>query len=249
VENRDVLVRLAPAPDLTVTYGPDPDQVADIRLPAADGPAPLVMLWHGGFWRARWDRAHASPMAADLAGHGLVVANVEYRRTGWPATFADVAAAADAVPELIEQSAPGRIDLSRTVYAGHSAGGQLALWAALRDRFPAGTPGRVERVLGVSGVLGLAPVADLADAYRLDLDVGAVEALLGGGPDEVPDRYAAADPAALGVPEPAVVIVHGDVDGRVPVAMSRRYAASRLATANCESTMTNMVRSRRPSRT
>jgi acetyl esterase/lipase len=217
-ENRGVLSAPAPAPDLTVSYGPEPDQVADVRLPAG-GPAPLVLLWHGGFWRPAWDRTHVAPMAAALAGEGFAVATVEYRRTGWTQTSADVAAAADAVPGLVSQAVPGRVDLARTVYSGHSAGGQLALWAA------AARPGKAGRP-GPAGVLALAPVADLAEAYRLDLDGGAVAAFLGGGPDEVPDRYAAASPAALGPPGVPVVVMHGCADGRVPVAMSRRYAAA-----------------------
>lgn len=226
MENRDILVRPAPAPDLTVSYGPHPDQVADVRLPAHSGPAPLLMLWHGGFWRAEHDRAHLGPMATDLAGRGYAVATVEYRRVGWPTIFTDVAEAADAVPALIEQVVPGRVERHRVVYAGHSAGGHLAVWAALRDRLPAGAPGRVTDLPRTTGVLALAPVLDLAEAYRLDLDGGAVAGLLGGGPDDVPERYAAADPAALGVPGPPVVVLHGDVDRSVPVEMSRRYAAA-----------------------
>jgi acetyl esterase/lipase len=208
--NRGILSRSAPAPDLTVAYGPHPDQVADIRLPAGGGPAPLVMLWHGGFWRPQWDRTHTGPMSAELAARGFTVATVEYRRSGWPETFTDVALAADAVPRLVERAT------ERVVYMGHSAGGHLALWAVLR---------RDKRGPAPVGVVALAPVADLGDAYRLDLDGGAVAALLGGGPDEVPDRYAAADPAALGAPDVPVVLVHGDDDDRVPVEMSRRYAA------------------------
>jgi acetyl esterase/lipase len=233
VENRDVFGRPSPAPDLTVSYGPHPDLVADIRLPPATAgprPAPLLLLWHGGFWRAEYDRAYLGPMASDLAGRGFLVASVEYRRTGggggWPTTFTDVAGAADAVPALIEQAIPGRVDQCRVVYAGHSAGGHLAVWAALRDRLPAGAPGRSPSIPHVTGVLALAPVLDLADAYRLGLDGDAVDALLGGSPEKVPGRYAATDPAALGAPAPRVVLVHGDRDERVPLDMSRRYQAT-----------------------
>jgi acetyl esterase/lipase len=234
-ENRDVLGRPAPPADLTVSYGPHPDQVADVRFPpAGGGPVPLVLLWHGGFWRAAYDRAHLGPMASDLAGRGFAVASVEYRRTGpgagggggWPVTFTDVAEAADAVPVLIEKAAPGRVARDRVVYAGHSAGGHLAVWAALRDRLPAGAPGRAGSLPRVAGVLVLAPVIDLADAHRLGLDGDAVDALLGGGPEKVPDRYAATDPAALGTPGTRLMLVHGDRDSRVPVAMSRRYAVA-----------------------
>jgi acetyl esterase/lipase len=224
-ENRGILSRPAPPPDLTIRYGPHPDQVADVRLPATDGPAPLVLLWHGGFWRPQWDRTHLGPLAADLAARGLVAANVEYRRAGWPTTFTDVAAAADTVAGQLERAAPGQVDQSRIVYTGHSAGGHLALWAALRHRLPAPAPGHVDGPPRVAGVLALAPVADLAEAYRLDLDRGAVEAFLGGGPQDVPDRYAAVDPVTLGTPAAPVVLVHGDRDDRVPVEMSRRYAA------------------------
>jgi acetyl esterase/lipase len=225
-EDRGVLSRPAPEPDLTVSYGPDPDQVADIRLPGGSAQAPLVLLWHGGFWRPQWDRIHAGSLAAGLAAAGFVAANVEYRRGGWPATLLDVAAAADAVPGLVEQSLPGRVDQGRIIYMGHSAGGHLALWAALRHRLPASAPARLDHAPHVAGVVALAPVTDLADAYRLDLDGGAVGAFLGGGPEDVPDRYAAADPAALGAPSASVVVLHGDDDGRVPVDMSRRYAAA-----------------------
>jgi acetyl esterase/lipase len=230
---RDVLSRWAPGPDFTVGYGAE--QVADVRRPPGD-PVGAVLFLHGGFWRDVYDRAHVGPAAVALAAAGFVTITPEYRRTGapgapgapgmpgmpgvpgaevggWPGTFDDVAAAVREVPAMVANGLP-------LVLAGHSAGGQLALWAAAglaRD----GRPPR--------GVLALAPVADLAAAYQLDLDRGAVAALLGGGPVEFPGRYAAADPMALlplGVP---VVLVHGDRDARVPVEISRRYAAAATA--------------------
>lgn len=74
------LLGLAPvAPDRTLAYGPHPDQVVDLY---GAGAGPLVVLLHGGFWRAAYDRRHLSPCAAELARRGLPVALVEYRRVG-----------------------------------------------------------------------------------------------------------------------------------------------------------------------
>ncbi|MEQ4300657.1 alpha/beta hydrolase [Plantactinospora sp. B6F1] len=222
---REVLTRPAPPPDRCLRYGTGPEQVADLRLPATGPALPLVVVVHGGFWRAEYDRRHTDPLAADLAGRGYPVAQLEYRRTGqpgggWPGTFDDVAAGIIALTGLVEAVLPaGRMAPGPPVLLGHSAGGHLALWAALR------APDRVR------GVLALAPVSDLAEAYRLDLDGGAVAALLGGGPEDVPDRYAAADPARSAAPPVRTSIVHGTLDRQVPVAASRRYAAGADDTA------------------
>ncbi|WP_406039609.1 alpha/beta hydrolase [Micromonospora sp. NBC_00898] len=220
---RAVLTRPAPPPDATVAYGDHPEQVADLRRPAGDGPPrPLVVVVHGGFWRAEYDRSHTGPMAAALAALGHPVAQVEYRRTGqpdggWPHTLTDVLAGVAALPGLAAAALPGRVAAVPPILVGHSAGGHLALYVAARAPETVG------------GVLALAPVADLAEAYRLDLDSGAVAALLGGGPTEVPDRYAAADPSALVSVRVRSVVVHGGQDRQVPVVMSRSWVASARA--------------------
>lgn len=203
-----MLTRPAPPPDRTLRYGSDPDQLIDLRLPAEIS-KPLVVAIHGGFWRARWDRAHLGPFAADLVSNGWPVATLEFRRVGrdggWPGTFEDVRAALDAVPG----------ELGEPILTGHSAGGHLALWAA----------GEVP----VRGVLALAPVADLEAGYAQRLGDDAVRELLGGGPAEVPDRYTAADPMRR-PPVGPVTIVHGTEDEEVPIAISRRFAAAKGAT-------------------
>ncbi|MFF5070531.1 alpha/beta hydrolase family protein [Micromonospora olivasterospora] len=220
---RAVLSRPAPPPDATVAYGGHPDQIADLRCPAGDGPArPLVVVVHGGFWRAEYDRTHTGPLAAALAALGHPVAQLEYRRTGqpgggWPNTLTDVLAGVAALPGLAGPVLGDRILSGPPLLVGHSAGGHLALYAA------ASAPPTV------GGVLALAPVADLVEAYRLDLDSGAVAALLGGGPEEHPERYAAADPRALVNGATPTVIVHGLLDRQVPVALSRSYVAAARA--------------------
>ncbi|MEO3776812.1 alpha/beta hydrolase [Micromonospora sp. B11E3] len=220
---RAVLSRPAPPPDATVAYGGHPDQIADLRLPAGDGPArPLVVVVHGGFWRAEYDRTHTGPLAAALAALGHPVAQLEYRRTGqpgggWPGTLTDVLTGVAALPELAAPVLGDRMPPGPPLLVGHSAGGHLALYAA------ASAPDTV------GGVLALAPVADLAEAYRLDLDSGAVAALLGGGPEDHPERYAAADPRSLVNRSTPTVIVHGLLDRQVPVALSRAYAEAARA--------------------
>ncbi|MDQ7907097.1 alpha/beta hydrolase [Phytohabitans sp. ZYX-F-186] len=214
---RGVLHRPTPPPDATVRYGDHPDQIADVRMPPPRAKArPLVIVVHGGFWRAEWDRSHISPLAAALAAAGYPVAQLEYRRTGqpgggWPGTFADVVAGVTAIPQLMG------LGWAPPLLLGHSAGGHLALWYALAGPAP------------VLGVVALAPVADLAEAHRLDLDQGAVAALLGGGPTEVPDRYAEADPSARTPPGVRSVIIHGARDRHVPVEISRKYTATARA--------------------
>ena len=157
----------------TLSYGPLPEQVADLRLPAATGrPAPLVVVVHGGFWRDEWDRAHAGPQSDGLAAAGYVVATVEYRRVGggggWPATLDDVALLGDTLPGLVADAVGDRVDRSRTVLVGHSAGGHLAAWSAARHRLPADSPWHRATALPV-GVVALAGVLDLGLSERLGL--------------------------------------------------------------------------------
>lgn len=210
---REVLTRPAPGPDRTVAYGDHPDQVLDLRLPAPGHPArPPVVVIHGGFWRAEYDRRHTDPLAADLAERGWPVIQLEYRRTGapdggWPATFEDVEAAMTALPRL------AGVDRA-PLLLGHSAGGHLALWWAGRHR-------------GARGVVALAPVADLAAAHARDLDQGAVVALLGGDPAALPDRFRYAQPVLP--PTVPVTVVHGDRDRQVPVDLNRDWVAAARA--------------------
>jgi acetyl esterase/lipase len=181
------------------SYGPHPDQHVEVFDPKGSRRATIAVL-HGGFWRAAYARDLMEALCRDLAARGYEAWNVEYRRIGagggWPETFDDVSRAVhDAQRPLIT--------------IGHSAGGHLALWLAAE----------VRAALAVSQ----AGVVDLEEAWRLGLSSRAAGELLGGSPEEVPERYAAASPAArvpLGVPQ---LLVHGRRDDIVPPAMSRAY--------------------------
>ncbi|WP_330446338.1 alpha/beta hydrolase [Streptomyces anulatus] len=234
------------APDRSAAYGDHPDQVIDFYAPR-DGRtgAPLVVLLHGGAWRAPYDRAHVSPLADFLARRGFAVASVEYRRGGddipqqrdgaestrasgadpvagrWPETFDDVAAAMDAMPVLAARELPGA-DVRRIVVTGHSAGGHLALWAAARHVLPEGSPWRLPAPPPLRGVVALAPIADFTTAAELDVCGGAVAQLLGGKAD-FEDRAAQADPGVLLPTGIATAIVQGVEDIVVPQAVSEAY--------------------------
>lgn len=215
------------------TYGPAPEQFADLRLPPGDGPHPVAVVIHGGYWRAAYGLGLMDALAAALTADGWATWNIEYRRIGqpgggWPNTLLDVAAAADHLRTL---AVPHRLDLGRVSTIGHSAGGHLALWLAARHRIAAGHALHTPTPLSVARVVSLAGVADLNQAFDLNLGGGVVRELLGGTPAAVPDRYAAASPAALLPLGPGVrqVLIHGAEDAIVPLVVSTAYQQAAAA--------------------
>ena len=232
-EEKSVFSHAPVAPDATAAYGDHPDQVIDFFAPrraGGPGPAPVVVVLHGGAWRAPHDRRHISPFADFLARRGFAVASVEYRRGGdgdslagrWPDTFDDVAAALDALPALVRESLP-QADPRRTVLTGHSAGGHLALWGAARHVLPADSPWRGGSPVTLRGVVALAPIADLAIGDKLDVCGGAVRQLLGGD-EHFGERQPYADPALLLPTGIATTLVQGRADLDVPQAVAESYA-------------------------
>jgi acetyl esterase/lipase len=205
-------------------YGPHASQRADLYLPSGPGPHPVMVLIHGGSWSKRYGKIVMRGLAGDLVRRGWAVWNIEYRRLeaggGWPTTFEDVAAAIDLLPQIEDP----RLDLERVTILGHSAGGHLALWAAGRPNLPAGAPGAFDGPPPVQPrrVISMAGVADLGFAYRL-WHGGAVRALMGGSPEEVPERYAAGDPIRLLPLSIPALIVHGVLDETVSIKLSRSY--------------------------
>ena len=218
----DLFARPRPASDATISYGPDPLQIADLWLPAGDGPHPTVLMVHGGCWQTDIaERTIMDWIAADLRARGIAVWNIEYRGVdrpggGYPGTFHDVAAAADA---LRDQAARHHLDLSRLVAVGHSAGGHLALWLAARPRLPQGSPLRTADPLPIHAVVSLGGLPDLEEAARSENGCGnAVIARLTAGHF---DDTSVPRLAPLGVPQ---VLVNGTEDRIIPTAYAEGYA-------------------------
>ena len=198
-EDRSVLSRAARDPDEQLRYGDHADQVIDYWH--AKEYRPLVVFVHGGFWRPEYDRMHARPLGEALSDLGWPVLSVEYRREpGDPdVTTTDVRTALDALPDLVDVHAG-------YVLIGHSAGGQLALWAA-----------SILNPVRLRGVIALAPVADLLMADRMGLDGGAVQAFIGSGVRN--DLDSVNLPASIA----PVSLIHGTRDTIVPISVTESY--------------------------
>jgi acetyl esterase/lipase len=217
----DLLGRPRPGPDATVHYGADPLQAADVWLPAGRGTHPVVLMVHGGCWTsAIADRTIMNWIAADLRARGIAVWNIDYRGVdrggGYPNTFLDAAAAADALRTHARQY---RLDASHVVAIGHSAGGHLALWLAGRPRLPAGSPLRSAHPLPIREVISLGGLPDLEEAATTPNGCGneVVHQLVG-------TRYADTSVprlAPLGLPQ---VLINGRQDRIIPVAYAEGYA-------------------------
>ena len=190
-----------PAADARIAYGPEPLQFGDLRVPAGGGPFPLAVVLHGGYWQATYNLIHTGALCRALADAGIASWNLEYRCVGvpageWPGPRDDLERALDHLPRL-----PFEHD-GRTVLVGHSAGGQLALWAAKRAQLP---------------VVALAPVSDVRDAAGRR------------GPNSAPARFMAPEHYADGSPVELLplgvrqVVIHGTADEDVPYEMSVRY--------------------------
>jgi len=209
----DILSRQPAKADARLTYGADPNQFLDLRLPAdRSKPHPLVINIHGGYWRAKYDLTHAGHLCSVLAAKGLASANLEYRRVGndgggWPGTFADIRSAYQFLMQNAQRNA---FDKQKVIVMGHSAGGQLALCLAAHEP-------------SLKAVISLAGVVDLQRAHQLHLSNDAVVEFLHGTPTEVPDHYHEADPMTLSIPSTHQWLVHGTGDNVVPPAFSRDY--------------------------
>jgi len=218
------------APPAVLAYGGHADQHLELRLPAGEGPHPVAVLVHGGYWRSRWACDLMDPLALDLVARGFAAVNLEYRRPdehGWAATTADLAAGLQALVPAAAAGTP--LDLARVALLGHSAGGQLVvrLAADLADGADAGAD--TDAVVRPALTVSLAGVLDLVTGDRRWLSEGAVAGALGGRAADVPDVYAASSPLArvpVGAPLAVVVGVGDDLD---LLDASRTFAAAALA--------------------
>ena len=230
----DLVEREKPAPDATVDYGTDPYQKVDVWVPQGKGPFPTVLMVHGGCWTTSIaDRSLMNWIADDLRKDGIAVWNVDYRGVdrpggGYPGTFTDAAAAADA---LKTNARKYHLDAKHVVAVGHSAGGHLALWLAARGKIARTSPLYTRSPLKIAHAISLGGLPDLeATAASPDNGCGVeVVGKLVGAPGSRPDVYADTSVPRLlpiGVTQD---LVNGQDDKIIPLRMGTAYVAAARA--------------------
>ena len=230
----DLVEREKPAPDATVDYGTDPYQKVDVWVPQGKGPFPTVLMVHGGCWTTSIaDRSLMNWIADDLRKDGIAVWNVDYRGVdrpggGYPGTFTDAAAAADA---LKANARKYHLDAKHVVAVGHSAGGHLALWLAARGKIARTSPLYARSPLKIAHAISLGGLPDLeATAASPDNGCGIeVVGKLVGTPGTRKDVYADTSVPRLlpiGVTQD---LVNGQDDKIIPLRMGTDYVAAARA--------------------
>jgi acetyl esterase/lipase len=203
LSSRDILTLPCPAADARITYGSQPRQFADLRIPGSpDQRRPVVITIHGGFWRNQFNLTYMGHLCTALKRLGIATWNIEFRSIGdrggaWPGTFDDVAAAAAHLRTIAGQY---HLDLDRTIALGHSAGGHLGLWLSSKTK--------------LRGVVGLGAVADIGRARKLHLSNGVVDLL---------HAPASGDPMQILPLHTSQRLFHGKDDDIVPIDLVRRY--------------------------
>lgn len=225
----DYLALNGPAPTRHVAYGAAPSQFAELFQPAGQGPFPVAVIIHGGCWTKHFGGiTQMRNMAGDLAARGIAVWNVEYRRYdedggGYPGMYHDVATAMDRLRTLAPEH---KLDLSRIVLVGHSAGGHLAQWAGSRAKLPRSSPLYVADPLPVPVVISLGGLADLRNEQALiktscDRDMAQ---LAGVASATRPDIFSDTSPAEMLPAGVRTVLIHGEFDNISPLRVGQDYA-------------------------
>jgi acetyl esterase/lipase len=176
----------------------------------------------------QYDLSHIGHLCTALTARGIITCNVEYRRIGnpgggWPGTFQDVSLATRST--LQTMGPDPRLDRAQTAVIGHSAGGHLALWLAGLHRIKENSPLYEHQRQTLTGAISLAGVSDLRLAWKQKLGHDTVTRLMGGTPNEHPDRYDAGSPIELLPTGSRHVLVHGADDDTVPISQSEAFVA------------------------
>ncbi|UQA97858.1 S9 family peptidase [Streptomyces halobius] len=200
--------------------GPGGRVHALVQQPPGDGPFPTVFDIHGGPTWHDSDAFASSPAA--WVDHGFAVVRVNYRgSTGYGRAWTDALKHRVGLIELEDIAAvrewavaSGLADPDRLILAGGSWGGYLTLLGlgTQPDAWAAG--------------LAAVPVADYVTAYNDEMEAlkAMDRTLLGGTPEEVPERFEASSPLTYVDSVRAPVYISAGVnDPRCPIRQVENY--------------------------
>lgn len=225
---QDYLAMHGRSADEHVAYGPASSQFVELFRARGSGPFPVVVLVHGGCWARQYGGLRQiAPLAGALADKGWMVWSIEYRGIdeeggGFPGTYLDVA---QALQRLSGEASRLNIDLSRIVVVGHSAGAQLALWAAARHRIATGSALYSATPMRLPTVIGLGALPDLKDAGDIRRACGVNAVALTGKPQPGREEvFADTSPQSMLPIGSEMILINGELDSVAPPAIAKHFA-------------------------
>ena len=193
----------------------------------------LIIWVHGGAWRSG---TKSGVPIAKLREQGFAIASVEYRLSPvakFPAQIHDIKSA---IRFLRSNADRFGVDADRFVLAGSSAGGHLAVLAAVSDGMPelSGSlqtdvkiSSSVQAVVSFYGAGNLQTILAQSTPFGLGVRVPALELFLGGLPDKEPTLARLASPVEhIDARDPPLWLFHGDQDPQMPINQSHELVGA-----------------------
>ena len=163
---------------LDIAYGPGDRETLDILYPDRDGPFPLIVFLHGGYWLSMTKDSYS------FIGENFIKDGAAFAVIGFglcpDITLAHMLDQVQrAIGHLWDNAATYNFDQDRFYLAGHSSGGHLA--SMILSGGVAGTPPvppeNFRASVVVSGLFDLAPIAETYINEYIRLDEAGVHAL------------------------------------------------------------------------
>ena len=199
----------------------------DLHLPEMSPRAPIIVWVHGGAWRSG---SKSSMPLGKLVEAGYAVASVDYRlstQARFPAQIHDLKAA---IRFLRGHGDDWKLPTNHIVIAGDSAGGHLAALVGVSNGHAEleGAVGNdpkqrsaVQGIISFYGGANLTTILKQSTPHGLGVRVPALDLLLGGQPEAVPELARLASPVFLvDRSDPPLLLLHGDQDPQMPISQA-----------------------------
>jgi len=205
----------------------DKSLALDIYTPSGEPRDGLIIWIHGGAWRA--GSKNKVPVL-DLVDKGWALASVDYRLSGearFPAQIHDIKAA---IRFLRANQDKYGLRADRVFIAGSSAGGHLAALTGVTNGHETlegkvggnrGQSSDIQGIISLYGASNLTTILNQSTPHGLSVRVPALDAFIGGQPDELVDETRLASPVFhVDRGDPPLLMIHGDQDPQMPINQS-----------------------------